>query len=159
MKAGVVVSREPDKKMERDYTKKTNGDSIRTVQFNEIPLNGIEDPDRTTISNVAKVMMTLHFPKTNVKSWRVETHPPKYDIVVSYPARTPFSSNHISTIEQVNRSQVGDIWIQPENDRVDLIAEVFSAKFERSYTTQQIIIVQRKIEPDNRKRARSDESQ
>ncbi len=100
------------------------------------------------------MMISIHYPKISIKEWRIEEDDEKYNIVVSYPKNTPFTCNQLCLIEQVNQFLIGEILIQPYDDRTDFITEVYKTG-ERPITVQELKIIQRRIEPEKkRKRVR-----
>ena len=134
----------------------TRSHESRTVEVSDIPLKGVEGLDRTTLMNVAKIMLTLHYPKISVQKWDVEREDAHYNIVVHFPKLTPFDDAQIDRVKLVNEYSVKRVWVQPEADRVLLCASVRPSDADSDVTITELRIVERRVSDANRKRRRTE---
>ena len=109
-----------------------------------MPIEDFQEPERNIILNVAKIMLTVHYPQKKSSGWVVETEDKHYNISVFYPADTIFDLDQLSLVQQVNPTLVSRVWIQPEKERVVLCASILKPSESIINTVHDIYIIQKK---------------
>ena len=119
------------------------------VYFDPTPVIDIPQPDKTNVLNIGKIMALIHYPRIKNKSWDVEVEDKHYNVCVIFAPDTTIDDKQIELIKQVNPLLIKRIWVQPEKNDLLLCASVWRSDVDRSFTVQDIYIIERTINGNN----------
>ena len=125
--------------------------SCNQLQFDLLPIANITEPDKSTVFNVGRIMILVHFPKIKSKKWLVEEEDEHYNVSVTYPAKTIIDDKQIDLIKQVNTLLVKRVWVQPEEDCVLLCASVWKSNVTITLNVQELYIIERTLKKNTTK--------
>lgn len=128
--------------------------SERIIEIDSVPLVGIDEPNKTVIHCIAKIMLTLHYPEIEPDSWKIEEDNKYYTIVMSFPQKTWFDDDQTNLIRQVNEYRIARVWIQPENNAVLLCVNIRKSNVDDEITITEVRIITTRISNPSKKRKR-----
>lgn len=96
-----------------------------TLEFNLIPLQGVDPQDKDRIENIAKMMLCILHPNVDVKEWKIDIDDDHYRIVCVFPAGTIFKKReHLDLIDMVDPYFIQEVWTEPLKDCTKLVTQV-----------------------------------
>jgi hypothetical protein len=94
---------------------------VPRIEFNCLPLGEVDEADRESVGNLAKIMLTIKYPISSNK-WYVVKEEGSYVVICEYPRKIKFELGELSTIQSISYTNVDGISISVDEDCTKLCA-------------------------------------